>query len=82
MTVVNESLVAQAEALRVEAAACLDPSSQARQGQYFTPERAAALIAGLPALPTNGTFKVLDPGAGSGMLTRLSWSGLPQKLPT
>lgn len=63
------SLVTKAEALRVEATARLDPRTQAKYGQYFTPERAAVLIANLPALPDEGVLRVLDPGAGSGMLT-------------
>jgi len=44
-----------------------------RRRLFFTPERATALIAGMPALCESGTLEVLDPGAGwgagSGMLT-------------
>lgn len=69
MTAMENSLIGMAEALRVEVTGRLDPGAQARHGQYFTPERAAVLIAGFPRLPTTGTFRVLDPGAGSGMLT-------------
>lgn len=36
---------------------------------FFTPAVAAKLIASIPRLPERGTFRVLDPGAGSGMLT-------------
>ncbi len=69
MTTMEDSLVGMAEALRVEVTGRLDASIQAKHGQYFTPERAAVLIAGFPSLPSRGTIKVLDPGAGSGMLT-------------
>jgi adenine-specific DNA-methyltransferase len=55
--------------VRVEATSTLDTVSQAVQGQYFTPEKAAALIAGLPTLLRTNVLRVLDPGAGSGMLT-------------
>ena len=62
-------LLAQAEWIRVEATIGLDPASQSACGQFFTPERAAALIADMVALPPSGPLRVLDPGAGSGMLT-------------
>jgi adenine-specific DNA-methyltransferase len=62
-------LLRQAEALRVEACADLDPASRARLGQFFTPHQAAELIAAMPRLPdSEGTIRVLDPGAGTGML--------------
>ncbi|MDR1238004.1 MAG: Eco57I restriction-modification methylase domain-containing protein [Propionibacteriaceae bacterium] len=47
----------------------LDQASQSVQGQYFTPELAAELIASFPRLPKADCLRVLDPGAGSGMLT-------------
>lgn len=62
------ALTARAEARRVSALQTLYSDQQARLGQFFTPERAAALIAGLPRLPKAGQFRVLDPGAGSGSL--------------
>jgi len=47
----------------------LDLKTQDRLGQYFTPHRAAELIAAMPSLVDHGqTIRVLDPGAGSGML--------------
>jgi len=62
-------LVAQAEDIRVQAVAGLDSDAQGRLGQYFTPHRAAELIAGMPSLSACGQkVRVLDPGAGSGML--------------
>lgn len=63
------SLVETAESVRVETTTTLDSKAQARLGQFFTPAKAATLIASLPALPAQGTLRVLDPGAGSGMLT-------------
>ncbi|MBF6284820.1 Eco57I restriction-modification methylase domain-containing protein [Nocardia cyriacigeorgica] len=62
-------LLQRAERRRVEALATLDSGHQASLGQFFTPERAAQLIAGLPRLPQTGMLRVLDPGAGSGSLT-------------
>jgi adenine-specific DNA-methyltransferase len=47
----------------------LDPTEQATRGQYFTPRLAARIIAGLPRLPKRDFVRVLDPGAGSGILT-------------
>ena len=66
---VGERLLRQAERVRVEATLGLDQGTQSARGQYFTPERAAALIAGLPHLPHTESLRVLDPGAGTGMLT-------------
>ena len=62
-------LLTQAEWIRVEATIGLDPASQSARGQFFTPERAAALLADMVSLPESGSLRVLDPGAGSGMLT-------------
>ncbi len=47
----------------------LDTHTQSDLGQFFTPMPAARLIASLPRLPAYGTLCVLDPGAGSGVLT-------------
>lgn len=46
----------------------LDPKTQDQLGQFFTPSRAAALIASTLRLPETGSLRVLDPGAGTGML--------------
>jgi adenine-specific DNA-methyltransferase len=61
-------LLAQAERVRVASTATLDPQTQSRLGQFFTPERAAALLAAMPTLPSGPVLRILDPGAGSGML--------------
>ena len=62
-------LLELAERCRVAALAGLDTKTQNDLGQFFTPVAAAALIASMPRLPETGTLRVLDPGAGSGMLT-------------
>jgi adenine-specific DNA-methyltransferase len=66
--VVNR-ILESAERNRVDALAALDPKSQDKLGQFFTPSRAAVLIASLPRLPELGMIRVLDPGAGSGSLS-------------
>lgn len=63
------SLIKRAEARRKSILAALDPVGQAALGQYFTPYQAALIIAGLPRVPATATIRVLDPGAGSGILT-------------
>jgi len=65
----SSELLRQAELIRVEATNGLDPAVQSARGQFFTPERAAELIADMVDLPQSGSYRVLDPGAGSGMLT-------------
>lgn len=44
-------------------------------GQFFTPLPVAKFIAGLLDLPSNGTFRLLDPGAGIGSLTAARAAG-------
>lgn len=58
-----------AEFNRVRALSSLNSKTQDSLGQFFTPARAAALIASMPRLPKTCTLRVLDPGAGSGMLS-------------
>lgn len=65
----QSDLLTLAELNRVAALSRLDPTTQASLGQYFTPARAASLIASMPRLPKSGVLRVLDPGAGSGMLS-------------
>src|SRR2546430_2450509 len=62
-------LLARAERNRLAALSRLDSSIQDSLGQFFTPARAAALIAAMPRLGEHGRLRVLDPGAGSGMLS-------------
>ncbi|MDR3360277.1 MAG: Eco57I restriction-modification methylase domain-containing protein [Bifidobacteriaceae bacterium] len=65
----RDRLLSLAERVRVEATNGLDPAAQSARGQYFTPDKTAALIAGLPSLPHADVLRILDPGAGSGMLS-------------
>ncbi len=62
-------LVELAEAHRVAALGGLDAGTQSALGQFFTPASAAVLVASLPRLPETGLVRVLDPGAGSGVLS-------------
>lgn len=58
-----------AEVERVAALGRLDVRAQSELGQFFTPAPAARLISSMPRLPDSGTLRVLDPGAGSGVLS-------------
>ena len=40
-----------------------------RLGRFFTKKEQAALLASLPELPEKDVFRVLDPGAGTGILS-------------
>ncbi|HEX5299792.1 MAG TPA: Eco57I restriction-modification methylase domain-containing protein [Streptosporangiaceae bacterium] len=65
-----EALLARTEERRASANAALGHApARVRLGQFYTPSRAAALIAGIPRLRRSGTLRVLDPGAGTGSLT-------------
>lgn len=66
---VTGDLLHLAERIRVTALAEIDPATQQSMGQFFTPARASALITSMPRLPSTGRLRVLDPGAGSGMLS-------------
>lgn len=54
---------------RAHALSRLEQKTQDSLGQFFTPVRAASLIASMPKLPRTGQIRVLDPGAGSGVLS-------------
>lgn len=66
---VSSDLLDEAEGRRVRALASLDAATRDTLGQFFTPAHASVLIASMPRLPDHGAIRVLDPGAGSGMLT-------------
>ncbi|MEW1615833.1 MULTISPECIES: class I SAM-dependent methyltransferase [unclassified Streptomyces] len=77
-------LLKRAEKRRRTALAGLDVEEQAQRGQYFTPHLAAQIIAGLPHVVELESMRVLDPGAGSGILSaalvdrlRVDRPGLP-----
>ena len=63
------SLIDRAETRRKSALASMELEGRAALGQYFTPYQAALIIAGLPRIPDTDSIRILDPGAGSGMLT-------------
>ena len=63
-----EALIARTEQRRELVSNTLR-GSRAHLGQFFTPSRAAGLIADLPRLPQTGELRFLDPGAGVGSLT-------------
>lgn len=65
----QSDLLNRVERNRVAALSKLNPKKRDSLGQFFTPARAASLIASMPRLPANGQIRVLDPGAGSGMLS-------------
>jgi adenine-specific DNA-methyltransferase len=65
-----EALLTRTEDRRIRAGAALAAAPERVQlGQFYTPSRAASLIAEMPRLPRTGTLRVLDPGAGIGSLT-------------
>ncbi|MGW2519801.1 Eco57I restriction-modification methylase domain-containing protein [Streptomyces sp. NPDC001617] len=62
--------IANTETRRQAALGKLDPSTQAVLGQFFTPVKAAALMASMLRVDDlSGTVRVLDPGAGAGSLS-------------
>lgn len=58
-----------AENQRIEAMLDIDSKQQGQLGQFFTPGAAAEFIASMPQIPMQQTYRVLDPGAGSGILS-------------
>ncbi|WP_070026728.1 Eco57I restriction-modification methylase domain-containing protein [Streptomyces sp. F-1] len=62
--------IASTETRRRAALGKLDPSTQAVLGQFFTPMKAASLMASMLRVDgLSGTVRVLDPGAGVGSLS-------------
>jgi adenine-specific DNA-methyltransferase len=62
-------LLKRIEDRRASSSVALDPDMRAARGQFFTPSRAADLLAAMPRLPSTGRLRILDPGAGVGSLT-------------
>ncbi|OBA40794.1 Eco57I restriction-modification methylase domain-containing protein [Gordonia sp. 852002-51296_SCH5728562-b] len=75
------NLLERAEARRTAALAGLDAGEQSARGQYFTPLQAARIMAQLPRIPTGEHVRILDPGAGSGVLTAALASRLHSERP-
>jgi len=65
----SPALLDRVDARRREVQSGLDPATQAQLGQHLTNAPTAAFMAGLFRLSSSGTFRLLDPGAGSGALT-------------
>ena len=63
-----DGFIARTEARRIEALKALNAKTQSELGQFFTPSRAAELIAATLRIPNEGTVRILDPGAGVGSL--------------
>lgn len=57
------------EAVRVEATATLASESRAKLGQFFTPLPVAQMMASLSHPKSSGTVRLLDAGAGVGVLS-------------
>lgn len=68
MTTPTARLIDRAEARRVHESKGREVTQRGELGQYFTPARVAALLAGMFDVPA-GALRVLDPGAGVGSLT-------------
>lgn len=64
-----EELLEFAEAKRIESLSAINVQTQSILGQFFTPIAAAKLIASLPVIPVASSVRILDPGAGSGVLS-------------
>lgn len=64
----DHDLVDFAETIRVDAGRGLDPNRRATLGQFFTPAPIARLLASLSRVRAS-TLRLLDPGAGAGILT-------------
>lgn len=63
------SLLADATILRNNYLTFVASDTQEKLSQYFTPQEVAKQMAASFTLPKTGTLKILDPGAGSGILT-------------
>ena len=68
--------------LRASTLRSLDGPRQARLGQFFTPTEAATLMAAMPRLPDGGRpIRLLDPGAGSGVLLAALLARVVEEVP-
>jgi len=63
------NVLARAEDRRRAVLESFDGTNQADRGQFFTPVPVARIMASIPDLPAAGDLRLLDPGAGSGVLT-------------
>lgn len=65
----TEAFLDRIEFRRQSLGESFDAGRRASLGQFFTPARAANLIANMVVLPDHGTLRILDPGAGIGSLS-------------
>lgn len=65
----SQSLIIRATERREASLGMLNATMQAEKGQFFTPEAVARHMVNLIEAPRNSSIAILDPGAGSGMLT-------------
>ncbi|CAN5304830.1 Eco57I restriction-modification methylase domain-containing protein [soil metagenome] len=64
----SSALEADASRLSKQATKELDAAQRVELGQFFTPSDIATFMASMPAMEGE-TFRILDPGAGTGMLS-------------
>ncbi len=64
----QNDFLSTAESFRIQATTYLRPKSRSNLGQYFTPLDIADFMASM-APPTSASVKILDPGAGTGILS-------------
>ena len=77
-----DNLLSDVATLRASTLRSLDGPNQARLGRFFTPMEAAALMARMPRLPDAGRpIRVLDPGAGSGVLLAALLARVVEEVP-
>lgn len=70
------------ERRRQEVSSTLASKHRAKFGQFFTPEVASGFLAELIDLPSEGSFHLLDPGAGVGSLSAAVVARVMQHCPS
>jgi len=65
----SESLVVRASGLADRYSQAVGRQTRKSQGQFFTPAPVARFIAGMVDLPRRRSIRLLDPGAGTGILS-------------
>lgn len=73
--------VGKSELIRREVLATLNSEEQTQLAQYFTPIEVANIMASMVDLPKSPKIKILDPGAGTGILSAALISRLKASIP-
>jgi adenine-specific DNA-methyltransferase len=73
--------VDKSELIRREVLARLNSEEQTELAQYFTPIEVANIMASMADLPKSPKIKILDPGAGTGILSTALVSRLKAEIP-